>query len=246
LLKILSVNKDSSAAQFVDALNNAAPGSKEEELWKYLEDLFLASRAVNHLRSIVASCDLCPRLRAIYASVIEAERQNKKKKAEKEYFNAMVSLYFSGREESSYGEKPGAILDELISNKLISEAEFFAIYIEQKHTNYTIPDEAAEYAFTQYKAAAEAFTAVAGKLLAADACLEWLTFTENKLPVLAYVPVLNSASKKVVDRAEKIILAAPASEWAAIIEAVSVALPKLKKNEEAAAERILVLLKSKK
>jgi hypothetical protein len=62
---------------------------------------------------------------------------------------------------------------------------------------------------------------------------------------LAYVPVLNSTPKKIVDRAEKLILAAPASDRAAIIAAVSEALPKLKKNGEAAAERILVVLKSK-
>jgi hypothetical protein len=102
----------------------------------------------------------------------------------------------------------------------------------------------AQRLIAQYKAEAEAFTAAAGKILDVDAYLEWLTFTENKLPVTAYVPVLGSSSKKVVDKAEKFICAAAPADRPAVIEAVSEALPKLKKNGAIAAERILVKLKA--
>jgi hypothetical protein len=157
----------------------------------------------------------------------------------------MVSLYFSGREESWFGEKPGVILDELVSNKILGSLEFFSMYYELENTNYKLPVEALEYAITQYTADAEAFTATIGKVLETDACLEWLNLCEGKLPALSYVPVLNSTPKKIIDRVEKLILAAPQADKAAIIEAVNEALPKLKKNGATAAERILVILRSR-
>jgi hypothetical protein len=239
-----------SLAQYVDALN--VPGLEAEAFWGQLEKDFNKDRDADKLESLAAVCDIIPRARGIYTSILDAERQLKAKQQGNK-FNALVSSYFKGREKCWYGEKPGAILDELVSNKLISTEEFFTVYAELMDRDKALPDDAANYALGKYPDDAEAFTLAAAKILDKDAYLEWLAFTENKLRPLAYVPILGNASKKVVDLAEKFICAgnfvassAAPADRPALIEAVSDALPKLKKNGAIAAERILVKLKAAK
>jgi hypothetical protein len=244
-------------AKYVDALNAAAPGSQAEAFWSHLEKNFAKDRETDKLESLAAVCDIIPRARGIYASILDAERQLKAKKQSNK-FNAAVSSYFKGRESCWYGEKPGAILDELVSNMpaqagsevaripLISTEEFFNVYAELIDRTKALPKAAADYALGKYPAEAEAFTAKSGNILDTVACLDWLAFTENKLRPIAYVSILGNSSKKVVDLAEKFICAAVPEDRSTLIEAVSTALPKLKKNGTGAAERILVILKSKK
>ncbi|MFP3041161.1 hypothetical protein LQZ19_05000 [Treponema primitia] len=253
LIKMLSVDAKSgpgkaeaaqgvSAAKYVDALNT--PGPEAEAFWSHLEKDFAKDRDEDKLESLAAASDIIPRARGIYTSILDAERQLKIKKQSNK-FNALVSSYFKGREKCWYDEKPGAILDELVSNKLISTEEFFTVYAELRDRNKALPDDAANHALTRYADKAEAYTLAAAKLLDKDAYLEWLTFTENKLRPLAYVPILGNASKKVVDLAEKFICTAAPADRTALIEAVSEALPKLKKNGASAAARILATFKAR-
>jgi hypothetical protein len=231
LVKIMAINGEGKAE--LEALN------KNEAYWKATREKFVTGRLVQPLRSLASAADICPEAETIYRSVFEAERQNKKKK-QKEYFNAMISLYFSGRAEVFYGEKPEAVLEELLSKKSITIGEFFAACVEQLGTRYTIPTAAAEYALARYASDAETFTSE-NKLSAEDA-EKWIDFAGNKLRPEALVPALNNPSKKIVALVEKLITASASANAAlvpSLTEALNATLPKLKKQGAIACERLL-------
>jgi predicted DNA-binding WGR domain protein len=231
LLKIMVVNGEGK--------DELAELNKNEAYWKATREAFVTGRLKQSLRSLASVADICPEAEAIYRSVFEAERQNKKKK-QKEYFNAMVSLYFTGRAEEFYGEKPQAILEELLGKKNITIGEFFTACVEQMDTRYPIPAAATEYALASYTADAETFTAD-NKLSAEDA-EKWINLAGDKLRPEALVPALNNPSKKVVALVEKIAIAA-ASANAELVPSLTAALnatlPKLKKQGAIAGERLL-------